>query len=166
MSCKEWEARVALHVGGDLPAEMASAVEQHLAGCSGCQVLWSGMRENLELLQAAHAEPLPAAAYSAVRARVMADVSRRRQPWWHWAAGLAAAALVVMVALAMRPLPEIQPLPRLALAVPRAPDVHAAAPAPPRSKPRPPVAAAANRQPVLVRLVTNDPDIVLYWIAD
>jgi len=166
MSCKEWEERVALHVGGDLPAEIASAVERHLAGCSGCQVLWSGLRESLELLQAAHAEPLPPAAYTAVRARVLAELSMRRQPWWRWAAGLAAAALLLLVALAVRPLPKVEPLPPLALAVPPAPSVRAMAiPAPPRPKPRPHL-AAAPRQPLLVRLVTNDPNVVIYWIAD
>ena len=72
MNCVEWETRVALHAGGDLTGAEATAVERHLGECSACQVLWSGVRESLAVLQAAHAE-LPAAAdFTAVRARVRA----------------------------------------------------------------------------------------------
>ena len=74
MNCVEWEARVALHAGGDLAGAEAAEVERHLGECSACQVLWSGVRESLAVLQAAHAE-LPAAAhFTAVRARVMAEL--------------------------------------------------------------------------------------------
>ena len=178
MHCKDWEERVALHVGGDLPAAEASAVERHLAGCSGCQVLWSGMKESLELLHRAHAEPLPPATYTAVRGRVMAELVDTRRVWWRWAAGLAAAVVVILVALAVWPERPVPPLPRLAMAVPAAPPVIRTAPeifraapeifraarvskrsAPPQPKPVP-------RQPLLVRLVTDDPNIVIYWIAD
>ena len=68
MNCADWEARVALHAGGDLTGAKAAEVEQHLGECSACQLLWSGVRESLAELQAAH-EELPAAAhFTAVRA--------------------------------------------------------------------------------------------------
>jgi len=169
MHCQDWEERVALHVGGDLPAEAALAVEQHLAGCSGCQLLWSGLKESLQLLQAAHRDPLPDAAYTAVRARVMAELAAGRRRWWRVAAALvaaalAAAALLVLVAVAVWPLPRVQPLPRVALAVPAAPPLAYARGSEP-SHDRKEV-KKLSRNPVLVRLVTDDPNIVIYWIAD
>src|SRR4029077_15321220 len=121
MHCKDWEERVALHVGGDLPAAESAAVERHLAGCSGCQVLWSGMKEGLELLHGAHAEPLPPAAYTAVRGRVLAKLADGRRAGGRWAAGLAAAAVMVLVALAVWPVRRVEPLPSVVLRVPPAP---------------------------------------------
>jgi hypothetical protein len=181
MHCKDWEERVALHVGGDLPAADQAAVERHLAGCGGCQVLWSGMKESLELLRVAHAEPLPPECYTAVRGRVMAELAAGLRVWgptgWRWAAGLAAVATVVWVALAFWPEHRVPPLPQLAaavppaVAIPKAPEVHQA-PAPlvvraaRVSKRYPPARTQVPRQPLLVRLVTGDPNIVLYWIAD
>jgi hypothetical protein len=61
----------------------------------------------------------------------------------------------------------------MALAIPRAPEVDLAPVSPP-PKPQPKVLkrrllARRNsepRQPLLVRLVTDNPNIVLYWIAD
>ncbi len=41
MNCVEWEARVALHAGGDLAGANAMGVERHLGECSACQLLWS-----------------------------------------------------------------------------------------------------------------------------
>lgn len=174
MHCKDWEERVVLHAGGDLPADQAFAVERHLAGCSGCQVLWSGMKESLDLLHEAHAEPLPAAAYTAVRGRVMAELARRRIWRRYWVAGLAgAAAMLVALTLAIWPEHRVQPLPPVALAIPKAPEVQLI-PVSPSPRPRPRalerrVVARRKtepRQPLLVRLVTDDPNVVLYWIAD
>jgi anti-sigma factor RsiW len=173
MQCKDWEERVALHVGGDLASDDASAVERHLAGCAGCQVLWSGMRESLELLHGAHVEALPSAAYTAVRGRVMAELAAGQRVWWRWVAGLAAVAAVMLGALAVWPERAIKPLPRVVLAVPpvfqtaqakSGTDPQTGPPAPPRQWGK--RAAPAPRQPLLVRLVTDDPNIVIYWIAD
>jgi len=36
MNCADWEARVALHAGGDLTGAKAAEVEQHLGECSAC----------------------------------------------------------------------------------------------------------------------------------
>jgi len=161
MHCKDWEERLALHVGGDLPADESSAVERHLAVCSGCQVLWSGMKQSLELLQGAHAEPLPPASYTAVRGRVLAELAAGRRTWWRWAAALAALAALLLV----WPERRVPPLPPVALAHPPRPPLyqpsHGRKGVVPGHRPKP-----VLRQPLLVRLVTDDPDIVIYWIAD
>ena len=99
MNCVDWEARVALHAGGDLTGAKAVEVQQHLGECSACQLLWSGVRESLAELQAAHGE-LPAAAhFTAVRGRVMAELERSARPWRRlaWICGVTAVAALLLV---------------------------------------------------------------------
>jgi len=174
MHCTDWEECIALHVGGDLPAAEAAAVERHLAACAECQALWSGMKKSLELLQGVHAEELPQASYTAVRARVLAELEGRRA-WWRsgWVYGVAAAAVALLVVLAVWPGRRVMPLPRIAVAGPPAPAVMAVAArrevvtSRGRRKRLPHQPHQQElRQPLLVRLVSDDPNVVIYWIAD
>jgi hypothetical protein len=164
MNCVEWETRVALHAGGDLAGADAAEVERHLGECSACQLLWSGIRESLAVLQAAHAEVPSAAHFTAVRSRVMAELERSARPWrrlaWISGVGLAVAALLLMVAL--RPSPVVPQAPRLLASIPSAPVVVKTAPLVHRPVRR----VAAHRAPLTIKLQTTDPNIVIYWIAD
>ena len=162
MNCVEWEARVALHAGGDLAGAEATAVERHLGECSACQVLWSGVRESLAVLQAAHAE-LPAAAdFTAVRSRVMSELERRARPWRSlaWISGVAAAAVLLVLAF----WPARGWFPRLRACwrgFPRRAEVRV-----PVRQVAAHVARAKRRAPLTVKWQTADPKIVIYWIAD
>ena len=108
MNCRDWEERIALYAGGDLPPVEAAEVERHVADCAGCQVLLSGLRQSLELLREAHGEPVDPAHFAAVRARVLAKLERECRPWWRqaWVVGPAMAALVLLVALWPKPSPR------------------------------------------------------------
>jgi len=105
MSCRDWEERMALYAGGDAGPAEAAAVERHAAECAGCQALLNGLRQNMELLRGAHREPVEAAHFAAVRARVMEEIGRESKPWWwrQWALGCVVAAAVAMAVLAVRP---------------------------------------------------------------
>jgi hypothetical protein len=165
MNCVDWEERIALHAGGDLAPAEAQAVERHVAECAGCQLLLSGLRESLSLARDAHAEPVEAAHFAAVRARVLAELERgpARRWRWAWVYAIAAAAAVVLMLVAW-PRPEQ----RLALPMPRAPiapvvaRVAAIPAAPKHRKTREPKPA----ETVTVRLETDNPDVVIYWIAE
>jgi hypothetical protein len=118
-----------------------------------------------ELLRAAHQEPIDPAHYTAVRARVLAEIERTRNPWRRlaWISGVAATLAAFLLLLPV-PRPKLPPLP--APAVP-AFAVSLAASAPPA--PRVVARAAAprpHRQPLTIKLQTSDPNIVIYWIAD
>jgi hypothetical protein len=91
-------------------------------------------------LCAAHAEPIEAERYAAVRGRVLAELARppRRRARWLWAVPLVAAAAVVLVVVTMR-----KPV-----AGPGLPRVVAVAPA---------VEGAAPHAPGSNRLVEDDP---------
>ena len=184
MNCSDWEERIALHAGGDLPPAEAAEVERHLRECAGCQVLTSGLKQSLVLLKEAHEEPLAAAHFSAVRSRVVAELEqgrRRGALWarrWAWGFGMAAAVVAVLVMLALQPgrTPVVtanrQPLSNV-----RGSDVSE-----PRtlesgtglSHPRPhrrvtrrvERANVPDPEPLIVKLQTDDPNVVIYWIAD
>ena len=175
MNCRDWEERIALHAGGDLPSAEAAEVERHLRECAGCQVLASGLKQNLVLLKEAHDEPLAPVHFSAVRARVMAELEQKRRPLWAWAwsFGLAAAAVALLVTLALRPgrTPERR-APVVAVNHPPVVVVHEPAVPPPphrrvaRRVVRPIVPDAPDPEPLIVKLQTDDPNVVIYWIAD
>lgn len=181
MNCTEWEERIALHAGGDLPVGEAVEVERHLGECAGCQVLWSGLRESLETLRAAHRadqqDTLGPALFTAVRGRVLAELARRQRRWvWVWAGNLGAAALALMLGLAMWPR-RTPPLPQVARAMPPAQtlaDARGSVPSRDRKgaifaqkRQRRAMARETRRRPPLtVKLQTSDPNIVIYWIAD
>ncbi|MGA2272883.1 MAG: zf-HC2 domain-containing protein [Bryobacteraceae bacterium] len=124
MSCAIWEERVALFAGGDLGTAEAAAVERHLSACAACSALAADLRLELDGLRAAHAEPLAAERYAAVRGRVLAELAnppRRRVVWaWAWAAALAVAAAAVLVVVMRKPaaIPPPEP-PRLVAIVPK-----------------------------------------------
>ncbi|HWB82770.1 MAG TPA: zf-HC2 domain-containing protein [Bryobacteraceae bacterium] len=191
MNCAEWEERIALLVGRDLADDSAEEVERHLAGCAGCREFAAQMRQDLVLLREWHGESPAPAHFAAVRARVLAQIEEQRPGIWPklLAYGLAAVMAVLVAALVLTPrhrrvlpsevafvppvpvastmseslvLPEPPPLPRLrALRRPSAAiGVPAALPVESADVPAEPA------QPLMVKLITNDPNVVIYWIAD
>jgi hypothetical protein len=160
-------------------------VERHLGECPGCQMFSSGLTESQGVLQEFHREPLAPAHFAAVRARVLAELERRRRPFWRrgWAFGFAAVAvaLLVVVAPPVRSLlaPNPRPIPKspvassaggLAAGVFVPPDSQGApvTQGSPRiaSHPRRARLKAQRGEPVLIRIVSDNPDVVIYWIAE
>ena len=171
MNCAEWEERIALHAGGELTD---GSVERHLAECPGCQVFASGMRQTVAALRADERE-IGEAHYAAVRARVMAEVGRARRRWiWVWAAAAVCTAVVAGVGIERRM--RVEELPMVARAAPVAPPVVARVRAPESPAVRAVKRAAmrheerqknlAAPEEVLVKIETDDPDVVLYWITE
>ncbi len=181
MNCTHWEERIALYAGGDLAAAEAAEVERHLGDCPGCQLFASGLKESLQLLQGIHQEEIAPAHFAAVRARVMARLEGSLQPWWRkaWVYGLAAAAAVALfLMMVLRPAAPVGPK-RMAVQAPVPPPLVEVAPQMPlvprvtrahhvrRPRVRPPAALPrAPGPPIVVKLLTADPDVVIYWITD
>jgi hypothetical protein len=148
----------------------------------------------VELLREAHGEPIDPAHYAAVRARVLAELGRERRPLWRWTwvRGLAAAVAVVAVMVAVTLIPRPKPVERGAPTAfvgpaptvsvgppaflvygPATPMIAVRTPIPVRRRPR---ALAQARQegrpgglphqePVVIKLLTDDPNVVIYWIG-
>jgi len=162
MNCKDWEERIAMSASGDLSPEPRAEVERHLAECGECRGFAQGIEDSLALLRSAHEEAIAAGHYAAVRARVQDRMAReRRSAWrrWVWAPAFVAAGLALVgVFLTKRPgerpkvyVAEVRPR-----AVQRRPRIRRRV----APEPQPPV------EPLVIKLITDDPNVVIYWFAD
>ena len=161
MSCVEWEERIALYAGGDLSLAEVQAVEWHVAECAGCQMLLSGLRQSLALVREVHREPIEAAHFAAMRARVLGELERTPARRWRFAWGFAMAAAAAVLLIAMWPRPEQH----MALPMPHAPAALVLAKVllePPKARPRKP----QDSENVVIKIETDNPDVVIYWIAE
>jgi len=133
----------------------------------------------MELLREAHREPIPEAHFAAVRARVLAEIEAgHRQRDWRRVRGIAsmAAAAAAMAAFLVHPQRAVRPRraePVAAIqAALRTEPAAAARPAKRVYQRRAAVSAAPyrvigppNRQPLVVKVITDDPNVVIYWIS-
>lgn len=181
MSCERWQELVALDAGGDLPEAEVPALKAHLVGCERCAALASELRALVSDLGRLRATSTDAEAAAEVRAAVLRAVAGERlrrlvgPTWWLAAAALLAAAGVGLWVGSGR-----EPDARRPVVEGRAPTV---APVPSAVEARPPTAQAAPGpaagarialarprkrevavEPVLVKVVTSDPDVVFYLV--
>ena len=189
MSCRDWEERIALHAGGEQTGEQAAEVERHLAECAGCRETAAAYGWGLELLREAHREPIAPAHYAAVRARVLAELGRERRPGWRrpWVWGLAAAVAVAALVMFLRPVPVgragvptsfVGPpafLPSAPVAQVSPPEAETAGANPAAQRRHPTLAQVKQEgrpggpphlEAVTIKLLTDDPNVIIYWIAD
>jgi anti-sigma factor RsiW len=173
MNCRNWEERIALYAGGDLPPKEAAEAEAHLQDCAGCREFAAELREHAAWMREAH-HGLPAAAdFAAVRAGVLARLERRRRPvvWGLvWGGGFAAAAALVVLLVHRPPSEPAKPVPPVAVVKPPIQTVENPLPRPVRRRRRAhafrPKETPLPPEPLVVKLITDDPDVVIYWIVD
>ncbi len=196
MSCEAFEKLIALDAGGDLTPAETARLEAHLGTCAPCRELARSLGESQAGLRAlAQAGPdeagLDEDAVARWRRGLLARIEaepRRRILGWRWA--WAAAAAMALVALVTVPRsgrtpskpPVAQAVPPASALPPRPAAVHtkpvAQAVPPASARPPQPPAAIAHRlplhppapapaaEPLLVKLETADPNVVIYWIVD
>jgi hypothetical protein len=195
MTCATFEPLLALFAGGELPLDDQKKVEAHLASCAGCRAFAATLADNRQALRELGQEDPDPHALATVRQRVWASLesaphalrpSRRVAHFWF------AAAAVVAVVAALLPRPDRDPSPAVSVAAPRpavSPGVPAVPPAvtaraesiaepiakrpregrrraprdvSPRVTPRP----FGGSGDLVIKLVTGDPDIVIYWLVE
>lgn len=174
MSCARYATDIALYAGGDLPASHIPRVELHLRECAACRALAGELRADRAMLGELRDEPLEDAIVEQVHRRVLdrvsgAGFSRR----WAFVPALALAAALLLAVVLLWPRHAAQPAPVTRVARVEPPPVI---PAPPtnivpvrhrvirrRRKQQP---AAQSGPPLLVQFVTDDPNIVIYWLVD
>jgi anti-sigma factor RsiW len=188
MKCRYSEHDVALFVEGDLEPAKSAELEVHLVTCEVCRELEADVRESQMVLKSLRQEMLSSAALSAVRSRVLEQVSetRVRPMWGRWVYALAGAMFVAVVSVSVvlhNAKPEIKAVAEVMhpdVVVPSArPSVEVEPIVPPapveRRKHR---SSSSNNQSisepttseapqeVVVKLLTDDPNIVIYWLVD
>jgi hypothetical protein len=168
MNCSDWEQEIA--------SESESvALEEHLRACGHCRDFAGEVERNRAAMQAVEIHP---AAFDAVRLRVLDEIraKKRRVAWWAWSAVAAAACVAILcVSLVLQSWKNPAP-PKLVFAT-KNPPVIERAPAPlvVRAHHRVrrhfgPVTASAGPaykpEPLVVKMLTNDPDVIIIWLVD
>jgi anti-sigma factor RsiW len=192
MSCHEFEGLIALHVEGDLDEAERRRVESHLRSCMACQTLADELRESQEVFKSMRQDVADQATLSSVRARVLVDLAEmesgslfERLFWggFRQRATLAGIALLLVggTALWLSPARDIPSGPAAApvvvvrVAVPEPPLAGEPAPPPPpkpaarpprRHRSRPVVVPSEPQPQVTIRLLTDDPNVIIYWLGD
>lgn len=170
MSCGRFEKAIALWVEGDLPPPQARRLEAHLEACPACREFAEGLRASQEALKSLAQAPADEAALDRVRQRVLARIGgeptgRRPLGWVYALAGSLVAATVAAWLLVPRPAPQAPT--RVVVQAP----VEVSRPAPAKDKTgvlshRPKPAPPAATEPLVVKLYTDDPDVVIYWLIE
>jgi anti-sigma factor RsiW len=166
MTCARWEERLALWVEGDLPEREGAELERHLAACGACREVRAALEESQAALKVLASETVDAMALAAVRARVTSAVverqPRRSFAWWPLAIPALAAALAAAILW-----PGEAPPPPMAAraAIPPAPPAPKMVWTKPQARPRAEHTVAAS-EPLLMRIETDDPNVVIYWIVE
>lgn len=147
MNCAECQLQI---FDGDLDRDAVV----HLTQCNDCRELDREVRLNSAALAELCDEPLPA---------------ERPRRWWPIIAAAAAAVIAFLAVSHEEPQFPSPPAPVAHLTPPadpvlipaRAPVRHHRRVRKPQPKPAPPV-----EQPLLVKFITDDPEVVVYWIVD
>ena len=166
MSHAEIDRQVALLAAGELGVAETSEVERHVTECAECRQLLDELRDTRELLSDLGAEEPDVEALAAVRESVLAATSPRRWPW----ISAVAAALVIALAIGgqqqwRRPAPVAPPV--AVIYPPEVPEVRHTPGPPPAPVPEPVVVAAAQpAESMVIKMLTDDPDVVIYWLVE
>jgi anti-sigma factor ChrR (cupin superfamily) len=160
MSCAHLEESLALYAGGDLDPVEAAGVESHLSGCAECRAFLDQMNQSLLLIRE---ETVDWSAVEVMHQRTMSALQPPRFHIWRYAA----AVVLVMGGLAswrsQAPV-TVPPPPAIPVAV--AQPKMLPLPAVPVATRAKNVRKAGKHETMVVKLQTDDPDVVIYWITD
>ncbi len=178
MTCTKLETWIALYVENDLPERKVRRLEAHLGDCSACRELAASLRESQAAVKDLRAEPVESAVLERIRGGVLekiaAQESRPARPCgWAWRLALA-AAVIAAIGLGTLWRGERREVPKHEVVVtpkPAEPPVAIAAKAQAPQKrrvarARKPAPAKETAGPLVVKLNTDDPNIVIIWLVD
>jgi hypothetical protein len=178
MNCEQARELAALAASNDLTPEESRAFADHTAHCAECLAEADAFLSLNVQMTAMKKDSASDAVYSAVRARVMAEIQGNQRPGWFtaWPAFLAVAVCTVILMIALRPEARISTPPVEAKVAPpvEAPEIiSGSSPGIPVRRPVRHIRKAvttvdptAPKEPLVVKMLTNDADVVIYWIAD
>jgi len=189
MSCKRFERLIALHVEGDLAERQARNVESHLAGCAACGRFAEELKAHQVAVKDLRHETIYEADLHELHRRVIDAVAlkqpeyaaawrmdgfRMRKTWVSAVAGALAVAAVAGVCFSMmyerspsephqRQVAGTNAVEPAASAVRSRPvDEHEVRP----EAVAPPVVEAAAHPPVVIKILTDNPDVVIILVTN
>lgn len=167
------EEQLALYATGDLAPNDATAVASHAQDCEACQATLARFRETQALVTSALLDPAADELFE-VRAGIRMRLQKRRN-WAGWTAAAAAAVVaLILFGFENRPITVPEPaLPVAQLAPPEVPhleipQLRTAVLQKPRVRHREAgirsvdLIARAD-QPMLIKMRTADPNVVILW---
>jgi len=170
MSCAKFESLIALYVESDLAERERRLVEAHLERCHGCREFAADIRESQTALKELRMDFVEESALQEVRAEVLFHLStpRKTAAWPKYA--MAAMLLAGLWAgwlwrTRTAVLPEVQP--RAAMIAPpplvavSAQRGHTARVLKHHRQPAP----TFQSEPLVVKMITDDPQVVIYWLV-
>jgi len=190
MKCLDFEKMIALDVEGDLPERKAAKLVKHLKACRNCREFAEKLQASQALLKSLAQEPVDEGALREVRQHVLSAIATEAEPHrfpaWRFALGAALVAAVIFAATALwrsrghgvtesvggvskqphmaavRPAPTTTESPRVRTE--KAKHVLRQ-----RKRSQGPLTASvkpARPEQLTVKLVTDDPNVVIYWLVD
>ncbi len=175
MNCEQARELAALAASGDVTTEEERLLASHMDGCGECRAEAQAFEALRDRLAGMRLQALPDSAYTAVRARVLGKIGERRVGWAILSPAFAVVvACTVILAIVLDPekpivtAPARQPAALVAAGGIRDITPVIAAPEPARRIRRAARRAKAQDavEPLVVHFFTDDPDVVIYWIAD
>lgn len=190
MNCTDFEKLFALDVEGDLPGPQLGKLREHLQACTRCHEFVQELNASQALLRGLAEEAVDEDALEEIRRRVRiglaAEAERPAFLAWRWALGTGMVAALILGGLILRPLIR-KPVPQ-AKATRRAPATVATAetastlPSPllPQTGKRISArqhelsspaslrigARAQHAESLTIKLLTDNPNLVIYWLVD
>jgi hypothetical protein len=189
MKCKYPESELALYAGNDLAQSKMDAISAHLQLCEPCRLIVEDLRETQSAFQSIRQDTVSASALALLRTSLLEQVAARnaRRPWTRWVYGLAGAGLAAVAVLGLLSFfpgrnvpvqtsavyaparPMESPLTvetvhsiQSTVSVPRVKRVR-------HSRQRHVASDEASSKPpqeIVVKLLTDDPNIIIYWLVD
>jgi hypothetical protein len=160
MNCSEWEREIASDVESD-------GLQDHLKVCPNCRAFAREIEENRAALQSLAVD---GASLDAVRSGVLAEIrsQRGRSRRWTWFAAAAACLAIVCAPLVLTRFRN--PAPPRAVEFAKTPHVESWTVSRPvrravRVRHNRPAMVAA-KEPLVVKMLTNDPDVIIVWLID
>ena len=190
MKCLDFEKLIALDVEGDLPERKAAKLVEHLKACRNCREFAEKLQTSQALLKSLAQEPVDEAALRELRQHVLSAIAteaeQHRFPAWRFALGAALVATVMLAAVTLWRL-RGHGVSESVGGVSKQPRMAALGPAPSttenprvrtervkhvlRQRKRSQGPLTASMKPprpeqLTVKLVTDDPNVVIYWLVD
>ena len=187
MNCNGFDQLVALYVEEDLSGSERARVEAHLKECSSCWDLAEDLRQSQSLFKMIREDVPDETALAALRDRVLGQVSGLESMTWferviyggfRRKVALASVALLMIGSGALWLVREPDVAPKAPAIVVVPPSIPEPPPEPlPPQEPKPvrlpeavppPVLAAEIEEPrqVAIKFLTDDPNIIIYWLVD
>lgn len=188
MKCLDFEKLIALDLEGDLTQRKGRAVAEHVKACGPCHEFVEDLKASQALLKSLAQESVDDMAFEEVRQRILSSLptEEQRQGFsvWRYALAAAVTAVMVLAAIALRR-PSNERVADITHATADQSATEAVAQQPRAVVPRSSVRGTNGKSPLrrrkhlhssltaserpqqlTIKLVTDDPNVVIYWLVD